>query len=90
MGFQCQNPGVNKSRLVIDYRYLNSCLEGHEFLLLVIEDLLQRQHGNHLWTILDLEEGFHQMPLTEESRPLTAFCTPWGVYQWNVLPSQNV
>ena len=26
------------------------------------------------------------MPLTEESRPLTAFCTPWGVYQWNVLP----
>ena len=26
------------------------------------------------------------MPLTEESRLLTAFCTPWGVYQWNFLP----
>ena len=85
-GFLVPKPGVNKWRLVIDYRYLNSCLEGHEFPLPVIEDLLQRQHGNHLWTILDLEDGFHQMPLTEESRPLTAFCTPWGVYQWNVLP----
>ena len=85
-GFLVPKPGVNKWRLVIDYWYLNSCLEGHEFPLPVIEDLLQRQHGNHLWTILDLEDGFHQMPLTEESRPLTAFCTPWGVYQWNVLP----
>ena len=28
------------------------------------------------------------MPLTEESRQLTAFCTPWGVYQWNVLPME--
>ena len=26
------------------------------------------------------------MPLTEESRPLTGFCTPWKVYQWTVLP----
>ena len=78
--------GANKWRLVIDYQYLNSCLEGHEFPLPVIEDLLQRQHGNHLWTILDLEDGFHQMPLTEESRPLKEFCNLWRVYQWNVLP----
>ena len=85
-GFLVPKPWVNKWRLVIDYRYLNSCLEGHEFPLPVIEDLLQPQHGNHLWTILDLEDGFHKMPLTEESRPLTAFCTPWGVYKWKVLP----
>ena len=26
------------------------------------------------------------MPRKEESRPLTAFFTPWGVYQWDVLP----
>ena len=79
-GFLVPKPGVNKWRLDIDYWYLNSCLEGHEFPLLVIEDLLHQQHGSHLWTILDLEDGFHQMPLTEESRPLPAFCAPWGVY----------
>ena len=53
---------------------------------MVIEDLLQRQHQNHLWTILNVDDGFHQMPLTEQSPPLTAFCTHSGVYQWNVLP----
>ena len=79
-------PGIHKWRLVIDYWYLNSCLEGHVFPLLAIEDLLQRQHANHLWTILDLEDVSHQMPLTEEGCPLTALGTPWGVYQWNVLP----
>ena len=61
-------PGTNKWRLVINYRYLNSCLEGHEFPLPVIEDLLQGQAVNHLWTLLDLADGFHQMPLLEECR----------------------
>ena len=66
-GFLVPKPGLNKGRLVIDYRYLKSCLKGHEFPLPVIEDLLQLQHGNHLWTVLNLEDGFYQMPLTEES-----------------------
>ena len=85
-GFLVPKPGVNKWRLVIDYRYLNSCLRGHEFPLPVIEDTLLSQAGNHLWTLLDLEDGFHQMPLEESSRFLTAFCTPFGVFEWNVLP----
>ena len=85
-GLLVPKPGVNNWRLVIDCWYLNSCTEVHEFPLLAIGDPLQRQHGNHLWTILYLEDKFHQMPPTEKGRPLTAFCTPWGVYQWNVLP----
>ena len=39
-GLLVPKPGTTKWRLVIDYRYVNSCLEGHEFPLLVIEDLL--------------------------------------------------
>ena len=38
-------PG-GKWRLVIDCRHLNSCLEGKEFLLTVIEDQLANQQGN--------------------------------------------
>ena len=26
------------------------------------------------------------MELTEESKPLTAFLTPFGIFVWNVLP----
>ena len=77
-GFLVPKPGTNKWRLVIDYRHLHVCLEGHEFPLPVIEGLPQGQAGNHLWTLLDLEDGFHQMPLLEECRHLTAFCTPQG------------
>ena len=47
-GFLVPKPGTNKWRLVIDYRYLNSCLEAHELPLPVIEDLLQGQAGRHL------------------------------------------
>ena len=54
-GFLVPKPGTTKWRLVINYRYLNTCLEGHEFPLPVIEGLLQGQAGNHLWTLLDPE-----------------------------------
>ena len=47
-GFLVPKAGTKKRRWVIDYRCLNSCLEGHEFPLPVIEDLLQRQAGCHL------------------------------------------
>ena len=49
----------------LDPQLVTELKTGHFTLPLpVIEDLLQRQHGNVLWTILDLEDGFHQMPLT--------------------------
>ena len=79
-------PGTKKWRLVIDYRYLNSCLEGHEFPLPVTKILLQGQAGNHLWILLDREDGFDRMPLLEECRHLTTFCTPAGTFEWKVQP----
>ena len=52
----------------------------------MIEGQLANQHGNFLFTLLDLEDGFHPMHTTGNSKPLTAFCTPLGVFEWNVLP----
>ena len=75
-----------KWRLVIDYRYLNTQLRGVNFPLPVIEDQLARQVGNSVFSLVDLEGGFHQMHLTESSCHLTAFITPFGVYEWRVLP----
>ena len=75
-----------KWRLVIDYRYVNTQLKGQNFPLPVIKDQLANQHGNFLWTLVDLEDGFHQMHLEEESMHITSFITPFGVYMWRVLP----
>ena len=84
--FLVPNPGNNKWRLVIEYRWLDSQLKGKNFPLPVIEDQLANQHGNFLFTLLDLEDGFHQKHLEEDSKHLTAFCTTFGVFEWNVLP----
>ena len=85
-GFLVPKPGTKKWRLVVDYRYVNTQLHGCEFLLPVIEDLFVKQAGNQLWTLLDIQDRFHQMPLSECSRQYTAFCTPFGVFEWRVLP----
>ena len=75
-----------KWRLVINYRYSNSQIDGEQYPLPVIDDIFLKQARNAIWGIFDLEDGFHQMHLAESSRPYTASVTPWGLYQWTVLP----
>jgi hypothetical protein len=35
---------------------------------------------------MDLTAGYHQAPLSHEAKPLTAFTTSMGVYQWRRVP----
>ena len=35
---------------------------------------------------MDLQSGYHQLPLREEDRQKTAFFTPDGLFQFKVLP----
>ena len=37
-------------------------------------------------TTLDLTRGYWQVPVEEKSRPLTAFATPFGLYQFRMMP----
>ena len=83
--FCVPKPG-GKWRLVIDYRYLNLQIADEAFPLPVIEDLFLEQSKNAIWSISDSEDWFQQMVLEPESRPVTAFATPWGLFQWTVLP----
>ena len=47
----------------MDYRYLKLCLWSHQFPLPVIATLNQDEAENHVSALLDLEDGFHQIPL---------------------------
>ena len=84
--FLVPKPGKNDLRLVIHYRHLNSCLKGNSFPLPVFDDQFANQEGNFIFSIIDMEDGFHQMQLEASSKHLTAFCTPFGIFEWNVLP----
>ena len=42
--------------------------------------------GATIFSKIDANSGFWQIPLTEISRPLTTFITPYGRYLFNKLP----
>ena len=42
--------------------------------------------GNSWFSVLDQENAYHQGFISEDSRHLTAFITPWGLYQWIRVP----
>ncbi|XDV12077.1 hypothetical protein PO909_000821 [Leuciscus waleckii] len=73
-------------RFCIDFRYLNSVSQFDSYPTPRIDDLLERLGKAKFLTTLDLSKGYWQVPLTERSRELTAFWTPWGLFHFTVLP----
>ena len=71
-------------RLVQDLRPQNAATvkDGHP--LPRINDMVHRQGKNAVWTVLDLVDGFHQMPLRKDHRHITCMSTPRGSMQWTV------
>ena len=39
-----------------------------------------------MFTVLDLNSAYYQIPLSNKSRRVTAFCTPFGLFEFNKLP----
>ncbi len=80
-------PKPNDDRVVIDYRYDNDCTETDAHPLPRIEDILLNQGKFKIWSVLDLKDGYHQVPLKKEDRHITCMstrdarnngpCSPW-------------
>lgn len=51
-----------------------------------IGDLLDTLRGYSWFSILDQGKAYHQGFVAEGSRHLTAFITPWGLYEWVRIP----
>ena len=74
-------------RLVIDYKKLNSITIKDSSPLPNLEDVLRKLgKGYSFFSKLDLKSGFYQLPINEHDKIKTAFITPFGLYQFNVLP----
>lgn len=76
----------NKWRLVVDYRKLNDCIVDDKFPLPSITDILDSLSGSVYFSHLDLNQGYYQVALDENSREYTAFTTSTGQYQMKRLP----
>jgi hypothetical protein len=72
-------------RLVVDYRALNNLTVQDAHPLPLIEELVHKQSQYKLWSVFDMKDGYHQIPLKKEHRPYTCMATPKGIFQWKVL-----
>ena len=74
-------------RLVIDYKRLNAITIKDNYPLPNMEVTLQTLGNKYeYFSKLDLKSGFWQLPIDEKDRHKTAFITPFGLFEWNVLP----
>ena len=73
-------------RICVDLVRLNEsvCREYHQ--MPTVEQVLAQVPGAQIFSKLDANSGFWQVPLSEESTLLTTFSTPFGRYHFNRLP----
>ena len=74
-------------RVVADFRYVNSKTVKESFPMCDIKTLLlDINKKSKIFSSIDLKKGFLQVPLAESSKPITAFSTHSGHYEYNVAP----
>eukprot|EP00731_Ephydatia_muelleri_P004100 Em0002g276a len=73
-------------RICVDLRPLNECVLREIHPIPMVDETLALLSGAQLFSKLDANNGFWQVPLTEESRRLTTFITPNGRFYFNKLP----
>jgi hypothetical protein len=70
----------------VDYRRLNQCIEIESVPLPDIHSAFHWFCKAKYFTTLDLKQAYHQIPLAEQSKHLTAFSTDWNLYQYRRVP----
>lgn len=74
-------------RFCLDFRRLNQASEKDAYPLPHINSILEKLREANFISTIDLKQGYWQVPLAPDSRPLTAFTVPGkGLYQFVVMP----
>jgi len=73
-------------RLCIDYRQLNNKPVADPHPIPQIQDTLDSFAGQKWFSTLDQGKAYHQGFFHPDSRNLTAFVTPWGLFEWIRIP----
>ncbi|EZG42860.1 putative Pol polyprotein, partial [Gregarina niphandrodes] len=73
-------------RVCIDYREVNKCMTLDAYPIPNLWEQVQQAAGHKYYICLDCNQGFFNVPLEEESQPLTAFVSKKGTFQYTVVP----
>lgn len=73
-------------RFCVDYRKVNQKIVGDAWPMRRVADIFDCLQGPRWFSTLDIKNAFWSVPLTERSKAVTAFRTPEGLFEFNVLP----
>lgn len=79
---------LNGHRVTMDCRNLNDCTESTFWPIPKAEDMLDRigSFRPNYFAMIDLKDGYHQIPLAKDSQKFTAFKTQDGIYCYKRVP----
>ncbi|GMF28917.1 unnamed protein product [Phytophthora fragariaefolia] len=73
-------------RLCIDYRLVNSLTRLMIYPMPLINDLLEDLNKVLWYCSLDMASGFWVVTMTDRACAISAFITPFGLFEWNRMP----
>jgi hypothetical protein len=73
-------------RFCTDFLKVNSVTKSDVYPIPRIEDCIDKVGVAKYVSKFDLLKGYWQVPLTERAKEISAFVTPDGLYQYNVIP----
>ena len=69
-----------------DYRALNAITIHDSYPMPLITDIMNRLAGSTCFSKVDLDKAFHQIPVHPEDIPKTAVITPFGLFEYVMMP----
>ena len=75
----------NEIRICVDMRSLNKGIIRERHVIPIIDDVMSDLNGCKVFSKIDLNQGYHQIPLHSDSRPLTTFSTHVGLLRYKRL-----
>ena len=75
-----------KVRLCTDFRKVNSVTIKDSYPLPRIDDIIDAVGNAKFLTQIDLVKGYYQIPLTKRAKLISAFVTPFGLFEYTRLP----
>ena len=79
-----KNPGG--IRITVNYQKLNKITDIPQIAIPCVDEVLDTLGVCYVFSVFDLFSGFTQLTIHPDTIPLTAFCTPNGLYEWLRMP----
>ena len=82
----CVRKPDNSLRLCVGYQLLKAKTVADKHPIPKVQKALENLGGNRWFSTLDQGKPYHQGFMSEKSQSLTAFITPWGLYEFVRIP----